>query len=75
MKHIVNRDELEDFLTILDEFEGIEGHQYSSVEMMNAAANFLSITKGSVADKKTSDRSWSDERRIVDTYTMMTHTM
>ena len=72
MQAIQNRNQLEDFVAILDEFEGAESNQYSSVELMNAASNLMAIAKGSIAKKKVADRSWSDERRIVDTFTMMT---
>lgn len=72
MQAIQNKNQLEDFVAILDEFEGSFGHQYSSSELMNAASNLMAIAKGSIAKKKVGDRSWSDERRIVDTFTMMT---
>lgn len=71
MQAIQNKNQLEDFIAILDEFEGLESHQYSSLELMNAASNLMAIAKGSIAKKKVADPSWSDERRIVDTFTMM----
>ena len=71
MQAIQNKNQLEDFVAILDEFEGVESNQYSSVELMNAS-NLMAIAKGSIAKKKVADHSWSEERRIVDTFTMMT---
>jgi hypothetical protein len=72
MQIIKNQNQLEDFSAILDEFESLESDQYSSIELMNAASNLMAIAKGSIAKKKVTDRSWSDERWIVDTFTMMT---
>ena len=72
MQAIRNKNQLEDFVAILDEFEGLESHPYSSVELMNAASNLMAIAKGSIAKKKVANRSWSEERWIVDTFTMMT---
>ena len=72
MQAIRNKNQLEDFVAILDEFEGLESHPYSSVELMNAASNLMAIAKGSIAKKKVANRSWSEERWIVDKFTMMT---
>ena len=72
MPAIKNQNQLEAFVAILDEFESVESHLYSSVELRNAASNLMAIAQGSVAKEKVADFSWSDERRIVDTFTMMT---
>ena len=71
MQAIRNKNELDDFVTILEEFEGVAGEQYSSAELMDAAGTFLSVAKGSISKQKISEHGWSDDRYIVDAYTMM----
>lgn len=69
---IQNRNELADFIDILDEFELINDNEYSSDELMGAVTNLMGIAKGDLSKKKFFEQSWSREPRILDTFSMMT---
>ena len=52
MSKIKNRDELSDFLDILDEFMDLDDCQFSFEELSTAANTFLETAKGKVAKQK-----------------------
>ena len=50
MSKIKNKDELSDFLDILDEFMDLDDCQFSFEELSTAANTFLRTAKGEVAE-------------------------
>ena len=71
MTKIKNREELSDFLDILNEFIEIDDCQYSFEELSMAANTFLEAAKGEVAKHKVSAPELNRHSTPVDTYEMI----
>jgi len=68
MKKIKNRDELSDFMDILDEFMDLHNCQFSFEELSKAANTFLQTAKGNVAKQKVRAPHLSHNSAPLDTY-------
>ena len=71
MSKIKNRDELSDFLDILDEFMELDNCQFSFDELSTAANTFLRTAKGEVANQKVRAPNLSQHSAPLDTYDMI----
>ena len=71
MSKIKNKDELSDFLDILDEFMELDNCQFSFDELSTAANTFLRTAKGEVANQKLRAPNLSQHSTPLDTYDMI----